>query len=114
MQHYEVNCPCGSNYTHQIEVFAFTRDSEDAQTGTKVRVLQGCDGYFPHDLFEPQIDVAVQRVTSMADNPSSRRDGVRVVLRCELCDRTSFIEIVQHKGQTLIKGPELKSVSFSV
>ena len=36
------------------------------------------------------------------DNPSSRRSGVRLRFRCEICPSISRLEIVQHKGNTFL------------
>lgn len=75
---------CGYHCTHQGIVEVFNRDREDADMGMHVRV----------DWF----DVSIGR--SMVGNPSSRRQGLRVHLTCESCQRVSFLEVVQHKGST--------------
>jgi hypothetical protein len=37
-----------------------------------------------------------------AGNPSSRRDGIRIGLLCEMCNVITHVEIAQHKGHTSV------------
>lgn len=46
-------------------------------------------------------DVVFIPITPEANNPSSRRDGMKIYFWCEWCDRDTILEISQHKGQTL-------------
>ena len=82
-----LRCPCGWLHTHQGEVGVYRRFCEDAQGGTAVR--------FP----TPGMGVMV----SMSENPSLRRDGIRISILCEECEKTSILTICQHKGETLIE-----------
>jgi hypothetical protein len=77
---------CGGDNTHQVAVEVFFR-VEDAKTGVHaISLATGtkCD--------------SVQ-----INNPSPRRSGVRVVLRCESCSGFSNLVVYQHKGFTVIK-----------
>jgi hypothetical protein len=82
----EIKCACcGGDNTHQIAVEVFFR-VEDAETGVHaVSMFDGtkCD--------------SVQ-----INNPSPRRSGLRVILRCESCSGLSNLVVYQHKGFTLM------------
>jgi hypothetical protein len=86
-----MHCPaCGHDYTHQtrIEVHCRQDDASDAP-GQRVIV----DG----------VKVHIDR--DMTNNPSYRRDGIRIYFWCELCgsDRPFSVTIVQHKGRTFFE-----------
>jgi len=77
-------CPnCGGNYLHQLSAEVYFVDREDSDTG---------------NAFE--ISKSYVRSVPMINNPSSRRDGIRIVFECEFCDAAPSLTIVQHKGQT--------------
>ena len=77
-----------------MNVEVFNRDQEDAPYGSHVDT---------HNEL-----VFVDR--DMADNPSPRRDGFRVLFRCEQCDihpdtgkdlkPIMWLNVYQHKGAT--------------
>jgi hypothetical protein len=67
-------------------VDVYNRHNEDSNEGTHVTVE----------------DSHVNNSPSMIGNPSLRRDGVRMLLWCENCDATTALDIVQHKGETII------------
>ncbi len=80
-------CPaCGSAYLHHYKVEVFRRDKEDADKGVHA-VVWGS---------------SVIVGNSMKDNPSSRRDGLRILFSCEGCPSISEMTLVQHKGSTLL------------
>ena len=82
----ELLCPgCGQEYLHAVKVEAFDRTSED-MGGVHVTVSSG--------------KATVDNV--MKDNPSSRRDGLKIFFACETCDCESVLMIMQHKGTTYI------------
>ena len=81
-------CPnCGFQYLHQGRVEVFHRGGEDSKEGIHVVV----DGR------------TVATNTSMAGNPSGRRNGVKIYLSCENCPAGSVLTIAQHKGQTYVE-----------
>lgn len=90
-------CPnCGSPTLHQETVEVFFRQ-EDADDGIAVAV-QG-KAVWSHD--PDLIPVAVS--TSQAGNPSPRRDGVAIRFWCEACPATPVLNIIQHKGDTMVE-----------
>jgi hypothetical protein len=76
---------CGSDNLHHISVDVCYRD-EDAKTGVHSNTNE-------HRVL---VD------NSMEENPSARRDGIRILARCELCEKLTYINICQHKGTTYI------------
>ena len=91
-------CPkCNGTYTHQSNIEVFNRTREDDPTGSRFYIVGG----------------TVAFSSSMADNPSSRRQGVRIYFYCEHChyegdrpaDRPPLYEMIiyQHKGGTFIE-----------
>lgn len=86
-------CPgCGSENLHHMRVQVFDRDKEDAETGRKVTVERRAV-VVTGDAGGPPAD---------GGNPSSRRDGIRINFECEMCPTKSALEILQHKGSTLV------------
>ncbi len=82
-----LRCPtCGNNYLHHTKVDVFERDMEDCQTGIHANIIGA--------------NILIDRY--MIDNPSSRRDGIRVLFKCENCEREPMLLISQHKGNTYI------------
>ena len=83
-----LKCPvCKEAYTHQGEIEIFNRRTEDSKDGVHLRITNG----------------TVKCGHSMEDNPSARRQGMRIRFYCESCDRDSFcMNITQHKGQTFL------------
>jgi len=80
-------CPaCEAELLHQGRVEVFVRQCEDAETGLYVAV----DG------------LHAQIATTLEDNPSLRRQGLRIFFLCENCCAVPALTIVQHKGQTLL------------
>ena len=81
-----VICPsCGGTYIHHDRIEVFDR-SEDSNTGLHVTVAAG----------------KATTDTSQNENPSLRRDGISIHFWCENCDAKPVLNIVQHKGQTMI------------
>jgi hypothetical protein len=79
---YVLKCPvCGFDYTHHGNVEDFVRAQEDA----------------PSMLRRPGSNV----ISPTTDNPSSRRDAVRIRFHCEEGHHW-HLDIAQHKGQTLV------------
>lgn len=86
-QHFILNCPnCSSIYMRQCKIEIFERGEDDKQ-GNHVIV----DGD----------NISVDR--SMADNPSARRQGMRIYFSCEECKEKPKLAITQHKGQTFFE-----------
>jgi hypothetical protein len=82
-------CPkCEGTYMHQGAVRIFTRDREDAKTGSLVM----SDGF--HTMSNAKAD--------MDNNPSRRRDGLSIEMACETCGPVGRLTVYQHKGETLI------------
>lgn len=82
----ELVCPlCGKSYLHHYRVDVFER-AEDQIKDIHVSVHQG-KATFDNNL---------------ADNPSVRRHGVSVYFHCEGCSANSVLNLVQHKGSTLV------------
>jgi hypothetical protein len=79
-------CPCcGGDYLHQLEVIVYER-SEDEPTVIETHATRGR---------------TTRRRTDGTDNPSPRRQGLRVLYLCELCETKSVHTSLQHKGQTM-------------
>lgn len=88
----EIQCPrCGFNYMHRDSVELFEA-SEDADSAPHITISSGG---------EPSVD------TDLSDNPSPRRDGMKIHFNCESCDPTggvtSTLCIYQHKGNEIIE-----------
>ena len=83
---YELLCPgCGQPNLHHESVEVYERDREDSETGIKAVMKRG-----------------LQVSRDMMDNPSRRRNGVRMVFNCEHCDAISDLTVIQHKGTTYL------------
>jgi len=79
-----LRCPiCGFGYTHHGVVNVYNRETEDSEIGIHACVNgTSCN-----------IDY------SMIGNPSRRRDGISIQMRCE--NGCKFVlHIIQHKGET--------------
>jgi hypothetical protein len=84
-----LNCPdCGFNYLHHDRVTIYDR-GEDAERTIRTEVNRG------HA-------VTALLPSAMAENPSSRRDGLSIRFWCEGCPATPELTIAQHKGQTFL------------
>jgi hypothetical protein len=84
-----LRCPfCEGDYLHHVRVEVFER-SEDEPNGLHVSIA-GKTARIDSDL---------------AGNPSSRRHGLKIYFRCEMCARTSVLSLAQHKGQTHLEAP---------
>lgn len=85
---HEVLCPnCGGNNLHHHTVLVFSRDHEDAETGTFALVNK------------TKVEV---KTVPMYENPSDRRDGLRILFDCENCNYILEMSLAQHKGVTLL------------
>lgn len=96
IQHGVLMCPaCGSGYLHveTVCVFARRQDNESVYVGVD-------PGSGTVDV-EP--DCHPSNPLAALGNPSRRRHGQRLVIRCEECPEYSYLTIAQHKGQTLIE-----------
>lgn len=78
---------CGESQLHHYEVQTYFREDED------------CNGTFTS---VDRQSVVTTNYDDMRNNPSSRRDGVRILLDCETCEGLTELTIVQHKGQTFL------------
>jgi len=89
-------CPaCGERYLHLGAVELFVRNGEDAAEGMKVAVDTG-----GHLCGQP-IGVKVTPKVG-PDNPSARRDGVKLKFWCETCPYLSVVRIAEHEGVILV------------
>ena len=80
---------CGGNNTHQETVTIFDW-GEGATSGVLV-------SYGPHPG-----ELTTRYDDRLANNPSSRRQGLTIQLACETCEKVTFLDVYQHKGETLI------------
>jgi pyruvate-formate lyase-activating enzyme len=82
-----LECPnCQSYCTHQIAVDVFFRYDEDS--------LHGIHAFI--SSLKMMVD------TDMKENPSRRRQGLRITFECEQCDVPFYMTIIQHKGTTYV------------
>lgn len=90
-------CPCCSGgHLHHDKVHAYSRLEEDSPRGVHATLTEG--GALHTDL-------------DMRHNPSRRRDGMRIEFWCEDCDARPWLDLYQHKGETLLcwaNGSELQ------
>lgn len=78
-------CPiCDFEYTHQGGVEVFNRECEDIP----------CDGVM--------VDARGELSRPQGDNPSERRNGIRIYFQCEGCHSETALCFAQHKGNTFI------------
>lgn len=78
---------CGGNNLRHVRVDLHTRPKEDADSTITTITLHGCAG---------------SATLPPTTNPSSRRDGVAVLLSCETCPGLTELRIAQHKGETVV------------
>ena len=79
-------CPnCKGDYLHQLSAQVYFVDAEDSDKGNAFEISKDCVSSVP-----------------MRNNPSSRRDGIRIAFNCENRDAFPSLIIVQHKGQTIV------------
>lgn len=85
-----LKCPiCGAAWTHQSTVEVYQRDDEDSRIG--ICSIVGDGRCIIHN--------------KMDENPSGRRDGIRISFWCEQCsgiEMTPVFDLIiaQHKGET--------------
>ena len=88
MTHDVLMCPaCGGGNLHHYQTDIYNRSQEDSDTGLFVSVRD---------------QEIIQSDFIDKSNPSLRRDGIRLWLTCEGCNRLTTFEIAQHKGETQI------------
>lgn len=90
-----LSCPrCGGTYLHQRMISIFERGEDDPIT----LVVQVDDYTVTNGLVE----------SKRTKNPSSRRQGLAISFRCEVCGPdVAELTIAQHKGQTFIEWREI-------
>jgi hypothetical protein len=79
---------CGSDYTHQKAMFYFDR-GDDCKEVDIHYVIEGKTG-------------SARKLNANSGNPSYRRDGIVILIQCEMCSKFSGINISQHKGKTFL------------
>lgn len=80
-------CPrCEDDHMHHKDVHVYDRN-EDALEGSHVHVRYN----------------EVTYNTNLKGNPSSRRSGVTILFECEHCHANPILNIIQHKGCTLLE-----------
>ncbi len=84
-----LQCPfCGSEYLHHMKITTFDR-GEDGETAVRTEIVGS--------------QVSVNPLDEGRDNPSSRRDGMKIDFWCEGCGSAPIaLTIAQHKGMTEI------------
>lgn len=92
-----VECPhCGCPNLHHRAVAVFSRSIEDDKLSDRTVIW---DGLAQHTYVE-----------SEKNNPSGRRDGLRILFECEDCDGHVEMCLAQHKGSTFMSwAPEASS-----
>lgn len=87
-----LKCPfCQSDCSHQDEVTVFDR-GEDTPEYLVTSVTS----------FGTVVDIR-KHIDVMQHNPSPRRDGVSIEIKCELCGKPFALNVYQHKGQTFVE-----------
>lgn len=82
-----VLCPsCRGHNTHHSDVTVFARKTEDSG-GERVDITR--EGRVSQAAFD--------------DHPLGRRSAVAITLWCETCDAGTELQVIQHKGQTMLK-----------
>lgn len=85
-------CPhCDNGNLHHIRTEVYVRGEEDANYGTML--IADDNSRWNNVKFE----------SSFSNNPSTRRNGIRVFFVCEHCPELSVLDIIQHKGSTYIE-----------
>ena len=93
-------CPaCGFDYLHHYKVETYFRDTEDSNNGLMVTAKSASKRY--EEVSKPA-EGSVNARAPMINNPSDRRDGIRIWLWCEGCEVRSALILIQHKGQTFM------------
>jgi len=93
-----IKCPhCGDTYLHHDEVRVFERSEEAA-----MKMCVTVRGMDVEPLGEPPRFPTVRVDDSMVGSPSDRRQGIEVGMWCENCGKRSQLQIVQHKGMTIL------------
>lgn len=80
---------CGDTYVQMVFVRAWARTHEDAPSGLFV----SCSLYH----------ASLRTSTKLDGNPSDRRDGAALILRCESCGEHTAITFANHKGETFME-----------
>ena len=79
-----INCPyCGSEGLHQERVITFNRGEDKKETIVSIDQETG--------------EISGEKNYK---NPSPRRQGLTIILRCELCSGLTLMNVWQHKGGT--------------
>ena len=88
-----LQCPhCCGIHLHHIRAEVYNREKEDANYGAML-IADECSRWTEsHIKFE----------SSFSNNPSSRRNGIRIFFCCETCPEVSVLDIIQHKGNTYV------------
>ena len=84
---------CGGFCLHHFRTEVYNRDSEDECFGT----MSITDDAPPECVKDMKFE------TSFSNNPSPRRNGIRIYFYCEWCPKVSVLDIIQHKGSTYIE-----------
>jgi hypothetical protein len=85
----ELLCPsCNNGNLHHVKITVFDRPEDDRVT----TVTEFSSG----NVFRRNVPSA------KTDNPSGRRHGIAIRLRCEHCRVISELTVSQHKGATLL------------
>jgi len=81
-------CPnCGGEYLHHTTIEVFNRKHEDSWHGLHCII----------DDTKIRADIDASK-----GNPSERRNGIKIKFWCEYCGLSTWLHILQHKGNTYI------------
>jgi len=94
----QVHCArCGGEFVFFTRVELFDRE-EDARKGLHVDVLMNDGWHRNHDQ-----SVLTDIESELPNNPSWRRGGMRIYIRCEQCGKDSVLSLAAHKGYIYMK-----------
>jgi len=98
----ELLCPeCGCNNLHQVAYFIYER-REDAEESHLIKVLTS-----ETEMGGPRKVVSTHSMVPSKDNPSARRQGMRIRFSCEQCHGYKILSVVQHKGTTYVEWEDI-------
>ncbi|MDR1084787.1 MAG: hypothetical protein LBP22_07985 [Deltaproteobacteria bacterium] len=84
-----IQCPkCHCGNLHHVKVEIFSRQEDKGEVFNTV--------------FSKGTQISIDKILEASDNPSSRREGLKIWFTCENCDLYSALNVVQHKGETLL------------
>ena len=90
-------CPhCGFDSMHQSQVQLYCRTE-----GIDARTKRECNVLIVTSMYDGMVSQSSNAEEFDEFNPSSRRQGMRVIFNCENCDNHPSWVMFQHKGATI-------------